>query len=102
MWKRICLESEYTYLSEWKIIASIVDDSAIICDYVIESHDEQINLSEKKAICITQNFFILLVFLLIAIALLIAVSIYCYLIKYQRNIYYHFVAQNVNSSVLVV
>ena len=29
-----------------------------------------------------QNFYILLVFLLITIALLIAVSIYCYLIKY--------------------
>ena len=30
-----------------------------------------------------QNFYILLAFLLITTALLIAVSIYCYLIKYQ-------------------
>ena len=33
-------------------------------------------------ICKIQNFNILLAFLLITIALLIAVSIYCYLIKY--------------------
>ena len=45
-----------------KYIASIVDDLAIICDDVIESHDEQINFSEKKAICITQNFYIFLFF----------------------------------------
>ena len=32
-----------------------------------------------------QNFNILLAFLLITIALLIAVSIYCYLIKYQAK-----------------
>ena len=36
----------------------------------------------SKAIFKTQNFYILLAFLLITIALLIAVSIYCYLIKY--------------------
>ena len=32
-----------------------------------------------------QNFYTLLAFLLIAIALLIAVSIYCYLIKYRAK-----------------
>ena len=32
-----------------------------------------------------QNFYILLAFLLITIALLIAVSIYCYLIKYRAK-----------------
>ena len=36
----------------------------------------------QKVVCETQNFYILLAFLLITIALLIAVSIYCYLIKY--------------------
>ena len=36
----------------------------------------------SKAIFKTQNFYISLAFLLITIALLIAVSIYCYLIKY--------------------
>ena len=39
----------------------------------------------KKAACKTQNFYILLYFLSINIALLIAVSIYCYLIKYQAK-----------------
>ena len=66
-----------------KYLASIVDDSVITCDDVIESYNKEINLNEKKAICKTQNFYILLAFLLITIALLIAVSTYCYLIKYQ-------------------
>ena len=41
------------------------------------------NFNEKKVTCKTQNFYIPLAFLLITIALLIAVSIYCYLMKYQ-------------------
>ena len=41
------------------------------------------NLNEKKATCKTQNFYALLVFLLTAMALLIAVSIYYALIKYR-------------------
>ena len=43
------------------------------------------NLNEKKAICKTQNFYILLAFLLINVVLLIVVNIYCYLIKYQAK-----------------
>ena len=35
--------------------------------------------------CKTQNFYILFAFLLIVITLLIAVSIYCYLIKYRTK-----------------
>ena len=46
----------------------------ITCDEIIESYDET-NFNEKKATCKMQNFCILLVFLLITIALLIAVSI---------------------------
>ena len=59
-----------------------MDDSAIICDEVIESRDE-----EWKTILtnFNKNFYILLVFLLTTIALLIAVSIYCYLINYQAK-----------------
>ena len=54
-----------------------MDDSAIICDEVIKSYDEErktisTNFNEKT--CKTQNFYISLVFLLITIALLIAVS----------------------------
>ena len=65
-----------------------MDDLAIACDEVRESYDKETkiiptNSNEKKATCKTQNFSILLAFLLIAIPLLIAVSIYCCLIKYQ-------------------
>ena len=45
----------------------------------------QANFNEKKAICKTQNFYILLAFLLITIALLIDVSIYSYLINIKQN-----------------
>ena len=39
-----------------------MDDSTITCDKVIESYEEEINLNEKKIICKTQNFYILLAF----------------------------------------
>ena len=73
-----------------KYLAIIMDDSTIICDesyakLSAKDDDEKINFSEKKAICKTQNFYILLVFLLIIITLLIAVTIYCCLMKYQRK-----------------
>ena len=62
-----------------------MDDSAITCDEVIESYDEETksiptNFNERKMKI--QNFHTLFLFLLITIALLIAVSICCYLIKY--------------------
>ena len=62
----------------------------IICDEVIKPYNEEIktipiNFNEKKVTCRMQNFYILLKFLLITIALLIAVSIYCYLIKHQTK-----------------
>ena len=71
-----------------KCFASIMDNSAIMCDEFIKSYDKETkiiptNFSEKKEICKIQNFYILLAFLLITIALLIAVSIYCYLKKYR-------------------
>ena len=64
-----------------------MDDSAITCDEIIESHDEETksiltNFNERKATSKTQNLYILLAFLLITIALLIAVSIYCFMITY--------------------
>ena len=53
-----------------------MDDSAITCDEIIESYNEdaaakpfdETNFNEKKATFKTQNFFILLAFLLITIA----------------------------------
>ena len=55
-----------------------------MCDEIIEK-TVPINLNENKANCESQNFYILLALLLITIALLIAVSIYCYLIKYRAK-----------------
>ena len=64
-----------------------MDDSALTCGEIIESYDEETktiptNFTEKEATCKIQNFYILLVFLSISTVLLIAVIIYCYLIKY--------------------
>ena len=44
-----------------------------------------INFNVKKVTCKTKCFYILLTFLSITIALSIAVSVYCYLIKYQAK-----------------
>ena len=83
-----------------------MDDSAIMYNEIIESYEEdteaksynETNFKEKKANCKTQNFYILLAFLLISIALLVAVSIYCYVIKCRanKNIYYHLNLQITN------
>ena len=67
-----------------------MNDSSITCNEVIKSYEEEIkaistNFNEKKVTCKTQNFYILFEFLLITIALLITVSIYCYMIKYQAK-----------------
>ena len=71
-----------------KYLASIIDDSAITCEEIIESCEEGTktaltNSNEKNITCKRQNFYILFTFLLITIVLLTAVSIYCYLIKYR-------------------
>ena len=67
-----------------------MDDSAIICDEIIKSYDEEMKtipttFNEKNIIRKTQSFYTLLTFLSITVALLIAASIYRYLIKYQRK-----------------
>ena len=83
-----------------------MDDSAIMCDE--ESYNKQRKtiltyFNEKKAVCKVENFYILLAFLLIIIALLIAFSIYCYLIKYssiQKHLLSFHVANNKLKQVL--
>ena len=55
----------------------------IICDEVIDI--KETNFNGKSITCKTQSFYILVTFLLITITLLIVVSIYCYLIKYQAR-----------------
>ena len=64
-----------------------MNDSAIICDEIIESYNEKTKtipkrFSENEVICRMQTVYILLTILLTTIALLIAASIHCYLIKY--------------------
>ena len=70
-----------------KYLARIMDDSVITCDEVTESYNGKIKTIPtriwwKNITCKAQIFYILLAFLFITIALLIAVSIYCYLTKY--------------------
>ena len=76
-------------------------DSAITCDEIIESYDEDLdtkarsnneaksydetNFDGNRATCKNAKFLYLLAFLLITIALLMTVSIYCYLIKYRAK-----------------
>ena len=61
-----------------------MDDSVITCDEIINV--KETNFNEKNITYRTQNVYILLVFLLTTITLLIAVSIYCYLIKYRTKL----------------
>ena len=61
-----------------------MDDSAITCGEIIEETNPT-NFNENNATCKTQNFYILLAFLLITFALLIVVSICCYLIKHRAK-----------------
>ena len=65
-----------------------MDVSAITWDKDIESYNEETktthtNFDGKKATCQMKDSYTLIAFLLIAVALLIADSIYCYLIKYR-------------------
>ena len=74
-----------------------MDDSDIICDEVIDANvkvspedDDKTktiptNFNEKKVTCKMQNLYILLSILLITTALLIAVHINCYMIKYRAK-----------------
>ena len=67
-----------------------MDDSIIICDEVIDSHNKEIKtirtgFNEENITFKTQSFYILPAFLFATIALLITVSIYCYLTKYRAK-----------------
>ena len=84
-----------------KYLASITDDSVITCGEFIETKETKI--IPKNIICETKSFYILLAFLLITITLLIAVSIYYYLIKYktkQKHLLTFYVTNNKLKEVL--
>ena len=87
-----------------KYLASIIDDSVVSCDEIIDTTKSILakTVSMKtvttKTIPIksnSKNFYVLLAFLLITIAFLIAVSIYCYFIKYpaKEKYYCHITSQ---------
>ena len=80
-----------------KHLTSIMNDSAITCNDIIEPSEEETNFNGKKATCKIQNIYILLAFLLITIPLLIAVSIYYYLIKYRSKQKHFFSFQYTNN-----
>ena len=70
------------------IVTSIIDDSVITCDEILNAEERRTvktNFNEKNAICKAKNVYIILAFLSITIALLIAVTICCCLIKYKAK-----------------
>ena len=61
-----------------KYLASVIGDSVIMCDDIIEeTKTVTTSFNEKNALYKTKDFYILLAFFLITITLLIVVSIYC-------------------------
>ena len=79
--KKIMFRILVNDLWKWKFLASIMYDSMITCDEVIKSYDEETkiistNFNEKKVTFKTQSFYVSTAFLLIIMALLIAVRIW--------------------------
>ena len=76
----------YVVTKNDKYIGSIIDYSVVTCDENIEKTKTvpTKNTSTKIFLktCTSTDFYILLAFLLITIALLIVLGIYCYLVKY--------------------
>ena len=70
-----------------KYLANIVDNSVITYDEITEEETKTVttNFNEKNKICKTKILYILLDFLSITVALLIAVKIYYYQIKYKAK-----------------
>ena len=79
--KRIMFRILVNDLWKWKFLASIMYDSMITFDEVIKSYDEETkiistNFNEKKVTFKTQSFYVSIAFLLIIMAILIAVRIW--------------------------
>ena len=68
MRKKLYFESCTCSCKNGKYLASIIDNSVVTCDEIIEeTKTVKTNFNEKSIICKTKNFYILLTFLLIAI-----------------------------------
>ena len=61
-----------------------MDNSVITFDEIIYAK-KKTNLNERYMTCKTQNFYILLAFSLITVEILIAVSIFCCLVKHRTK-----------------
>ena len=93
MWKNYIWNPSTCSCENGKNSASIIDDSVTKCNEIIDadldaeskSNNEETKSIPKSIIFETQSFYVLHAFLLITIAILIAVSIYCYLIKYKAK-----------------
>ena len=73
-----CISSKY--------LASIISNSVITCDEIIEeTKTVPTKFQWRKIQPVKQKIYILLAFSLITIVLLTAVSIYCYLEKYKSK-----------------
>ena len=72
-----------------KYLANIMNDSVITCDEILDADEETItvptNFNEEKYNLWNNNLYTWLPFLLITVAILIGVSICCYLIKYKNK-----------------
>ena len=90
LYKKNCIWNPVTCsYKNGKYVRSIIEDSAVVCGEIIEETKTVPTKSTSTKIvltkCTSTNLHTLLAFLLIITALLIAVSIYCYLIKYQAK-----------------
>ena len=73
-----------------KYVESVINNSVVMRDEILPPQKiVPAEITSTKVECTSTKCYILLVFSLFTIALLIAVNIYCYLIKYQvkQNIY---------------
>ena len=73
-------------MQKWKTFDKYYEDSAITQDEIIDAETKTIstNFNEKNVTLKTQIFHVLVVFLLVTLVLLIAVSIYCDLIIHTK------------------
>ena len=83
-----CVQKQYVWnpatrsCENGKYLANIIDDSEITFDKIIEETKLIAKIFNEKQVTYKTKNYVLLTFLLITIVLLIAVSIYYYLIKY--------------------
>ena len=80
-----------------KYLSSVTEDSVIACDETIDTTETILTKTVPRKSTSTSFKFLYTGFLLITIALLVAVSIYCYLRKCQRKQKYLLPHQDINS-----